>query len=231
MFTLKSFYRSDEWNDFRKIIIAERTKDDGFIYDEVTGKPIVKQYDIILHHKIELTDDNVNDVSVSLNPDNIMVVSFRTHNELHKRFGYQGKIIKQVFLVWGAPCAGKSTWVDSVAEKDDLVVDLDRIWCAVRATSCGLYDKPDALKSVVFDIRDKLYEDVRTRRGKWQNAYIIGGYPLEAERERLADMIGADKLVFIDTSEDVCLLRAKEKSSEWSDYVRQWFDRYTPPSA
>lgn len=225
------FYRSDKWNKLLDRLKIDRVQPDGTLLCEHCGKPIVNAYDCIGHHKEELTEENVDDVMIALNPDNVMLIHFRCHNSIHKRFGYQGKIIKQVFLVWGAPCAGKTTWVDSVAEKDDLIVDLDRIWCAVRAASCGLYDKPDALKSVVFDIRDKLYEDVRTRRGKWQNAYIIGGYPLEAERERLADMLGADKLVFIDTSQDVCLLRAKEKSSEWSDYVRQWFDRYTPPSA
>ena len=49
---LYEFYRSKEWESFRKVVIAERVKEDGFVYDEVTGKPIVKAYDIILHHKI-----------------------------------------------------------------------------------------------------------------------------------------------------------------------------------
>ena len=56
MFTLFTFYRSDEWQRFRDTIIAERTQEDGYIYDEVTVKPILKDYDLILHHKIELTE-------------------------------------------------------------------------------------------------------------------------------------------------------------------------------
>ena len=39
---LADFYSSKEWVDFRKVVIAERMRDDGFVYDEVTGKPIVK---------------------------------------------------------------------------------------------------------------------------------------------------------------------------------------------
>ena len=83
MVTLSNFYRSDAWRKFREVIINERTRPDGFIYDEETGKPIVHPYDIILHHKEFLTDENVNDAAVTLNPDLIEVVSHRTHNRIH----------------------------------------------------------------------------------------------------------------------------------------------------
>ena len=85
-YSLSEFYRSKEWADFRAFLIAERMAADGFVYDEITGKPIVKAYDIILHHKIELTLENVNDVNITLNPDNIQIVSFKTHNEIHNRY-------------------------------------------------------------------------------------------------------------------------------------------------
>ena len=54
---LDEFYRSDEWTKFRLMVINDRTREDGFVYDEVTGKPIVRKYDVILHHKVELTED------------------------------------------------------------------------------------------------------------------------------------------------------------------------------
>ena len=50
MYTLDTFYRSDEWRRFRDIVIAERLTPDGLTIDEVTGKPILRAYDIILHH-------------------------------------------------------------------------------------------------------------------------------------------------------------------------------------
>ena len=34
MVTLSNFYRSDAWRKFREVIINERTRPDGFIYDE-----------------------------------------------------------------------------------------------------------------------------------------------------------------------------------------------------
>ena len=106
MWTLSEFYRSKEWEAFRKVIIDERTDADGFVRDEVTGKPIVKQYDIILHHcKTFLTEENVNDRNISLNPDNIQIVSHKTHNMLHDKLGYRRK---EIFLVYGPPLSGKT---------------------------------------------------------------------------------------------------------------------------
>lgn len=65
MWTLDTFYKSKEWLRFRDIIVQRWTnKDDGLLYCEHCGKPIVKAYDIIIHHKVELTDSNVNDRSI-----------------------------------------------------------------------------------------------------------------------------------------------------------------------
>lgn len=225
----QAFYTGRIWARFLSALKNERTDADGFLRCEHCGKPIVKAYDCIGHHITELTDDNVDDVTIAMNPENVMLVHFRCHNEIHERFGYQGSIIKQVFLVYGAPCAGKTTFVDSVANPGDLILDIDRLWSAVRAGQCGTYDKPDALKAVVFDLRDCMMQDIRTRRGKWRNAYVIGGYPLEGERERIADMVGADKQIFIDTPQEICMQRAAQKSPEWSGYVSDWFGKYAPP--
>ena len=136
---------------------------------------------------------------------------------------------KNVYIVWGAPCSGKTSWVDSVAESDDLILDIDRLWGAVRAGTCGQYEKPSALKSNVFALRDCILDDIRVRRGKWSNAYIIGGYPLDGERERLADFVGADRLVFVDADQKTCEARAAEKSPEWITFVQRWFELYHPP--
>lgn len=223
----QAFYKSDKWEHLIQTLRFERMQPDGTIICEHCGKPIVSKYDCIAHHVTELTEENVDDVMISLNPENIQLVHFRCHNEIHKRFGYAGKISKQVFIVYGSPCSGKTTWVDSVADTNDLILDIDRLWGAVRSGSCGAFEKPDALKAIVFDLRDCILDDIRTRRGKWQNAYVVGGYPMIAERERLQDRIGADKLIFIDTPEDVCMERAARKSPAWCEYVTDWFDRFS----
>jgi predicted kinase len=193
----------------------------------------VKAYDCIGHHIEELTEENVDNALIALNPANIQLVHFRCHNEIHKRFGYAERQVQKVYIVWGAPCSGKTTWVDGVAEPGDIVLDIDRLWKAIRAGSCGEYEKPNALKQNVFALRDSLLDQIKTRRGHWNNAYIIGGYPLQGERERLADMVGAERLIFIDTPEHECFQRASNISVEKFKFVSDWFEKFQsiPPGS
>ena len=226
----RKFYRSRVWESFVKQLRLERASSDGMLYCEHCGKPILKAYDCIGHHKTELTEDNVDDVSIALNPDNIMLIHFKCHNEIHERFGFGSggwsRRPQEVYVVWGSPCAGKSTWVDNVAENKDIVLDIDRLWAAVRAGCCGQHDKPDQLKANVFALRDAMIDMIRVRQGRWQHAYIIGGYPIASERERLADLVGADKVIYIDTPKETCLARAQLKDDKWTEYVENWWEKF-----
>lgn len=228
--SLPQFYNSDEWRKFRKQLIHERTnKADGVLYDEFDGKPLTQSYDIVLHHKKPLTMQNVNDYSVSLNPENIMIVSQRSHNEIHGRFGYTAQ--RKVYFVYGAPCSGKTTFVNNIKGNSDLVVDIDNIWQCI--TGGKRYDKPNALKQIAFTIRDNLYELVKTRAGKWERAYIITGGAVKGIREREIEAFGAEP-IFIDTDKKTCLRRltndrerTEQQKQEWQKYIVKWFDDYT----
>ena len=81
------FYNGKAWKLVKRQAIDRATGPDGFVYDEISGEKIVKKGDIIVHHVVELTDENVDDFSVSLNLDNLRVVSFDHHNQIHNRFG------------------------------------------------------------------------------------------------------------------------------------------------
>lgn len=226
----QEFYHSKQWERLLKQLKIERTNNEGLLLCEYCGMPIVKAYDCIGHHKIELTDDNYNDVMIALNPDNIQLIHFRCHNEIHKRFGFSGtRKPQEVYIVWGSPCSGKSTWVNSVAEKNDIILDIDKLWSAVKSESCGEFYKPNALKDNVFALRDSMLDMIRVRRGRWQNAYVIGGYPFETDRERTAALLGA-RLIFIDTPKEVCLQRAAEKGGDWKKFVESWWERAAPGS-
>ena len=225
-FTLATFYKSKEWQRFRQLVIADRMKDDGFVYDEVTGKPIVAAYDIILHHKVFLTEDNVNDYNISLNPENIQIVSHKTHNIIHNKLGYSKR---EVFLVYGPPLSGKTTYVKNVSLPGDLIVDMDSIWQCISGLT--RYQKPARLNAVAFKMRDDLIDAIKYKLGKWQNAYLIGGYPLISERERLCSELGA-RSVFMDITREECLSRlllSEERDhDEWKKYINEWFKRFLP---
>jgi hypothetical protein len=222
MNSLYNFYRSKEWTNLRTNLIHERTTD--FLYCEHCHKPILKAYDCIAHHVIELTEQNYTDANISLNPDNIQLVHPRCHNKIHNKLGYSGR---QVYLVYGSPLSGKTSYVNSVLEQGDLVIDMDNIWECVSGQP--RYVKPNRLKSIVFSVRDNLLESVKYRRGKWSNCYVIGGYPYEADRERLLDMLGA-KPIHIDTPKNICLERLAQCEdrdiSEWTKYINDWWLQY-----
>lgn len=231
--SLPQFYQSQEWRKFRQTIIAERiNKDDGVLYDEYSGKPILKNYEIILHHKIELTMQNVNDRSISLNPDNIMIVNPKSHNEIHNRFGGRLKSYqRKVYYVWGAPCSGKNTFVKENMQQGDLVLDIDKIWEAL--SNLDKYHKPNSIKSIVFSVRDTIFDAIKTRQGDWQQAFIIEGGALIGERKRRIETLGAES-IFIDTDINTCLERlSRDESrrnvqSQWAEYIYKWFKDYQP---
>lgn len=225
--SLSQFYNSEVWRDLRLMIMNERARN-GVIYDEYNGEPIYKPFDVIAHHKQEITMQNVNDVSISLNPDNIMLVSHRSHNAIHARFGFGN--YKKIYYVYGAPCSGKSTFVQSVKGNSDLIIDIDLIWQALNGGN--KYEKPDSLKSAVFAVRDLLFEKAKQRAGTWQRCYIIEGGAGKAERERRINALGAEP-IFVQASKEQCinnLMQDNERIAvreQWLDYIEKWFSVYT----
>lgn len=229
---LKAFYHSRKWESFTKQLRLERATAEGYVICEHCGKPILKPYDCIAHHVTELTEQNVGDVSIALNPDNIKLIHFRCHNELHKRYGFNRRPIKKVYIVFGAPCSGKTSFVEENAGGNDIILEIDRLYQGI--TKSGVHELPQAVKSNVFKLRDSMLDMIATRYGAWENAYIIGGYPLLNERERLADRVNADKIIYVDTPKDVCLLRLEADPNgrdrdKWRGYIDDWFARCTLP--
>lgn len=219
MFTVESFYKSKQWTGLIEQLKLDRMDADGQLICEYCGMPITRKYDCIGHHEVELTEKNVNDYSISLNPENIKLIHFKCHNKIHKRFnGFK----QEVFLVYGSPCSGKSTWVHEVAEEDDLILDIDSIWEAICKSD--RYHKPKRLKANAFGIRDCILDQIRTRTGKWRNAFVVGGYPLASDRDRLCDLLRA-KPIFIEASEEECISRAK--TEDWKDFIHEWFDSFS----
>lgn len=213
---LFTFYRSKEWEQFRKALLAERLERDGEIIDDVTGKPIVKAYDVILHHVTPLTEQNVFDHSIALNPENIQVVSHKTHNEIHNRFGSWQR---HIYIVYGSPCSGKSTWVDSVATKDDLIIDIDRLYNAINN------HRGNRVYTNVMVLYRSMIDMVKTRNGTWNNAFIVMANCNSVERtQKLLDA----ELIHIDTPKEICYKRAVEKnpSKEYMDYLDKYWREY-----
>lgn len=224
MFTnLSQFYTSDEWRSLRASLLFERQNNKGFVICEECGQPIIKGYDCIAHHEQPITLQNVNDYSISLNPENIKLLHTRCHNMRHARFGFTMQ--KKVYMVIGAPCSGKTTFVRENKGNSDLVIDIDMIWQAVSGGT--MYEKPDALKAPVFAAYNALLDSVKTRAGKWERAWIITAEANKAARERKCREIGAEPII-IDTEKEICLQRLQENPNgrdiaQWTGFIEKYF--------
>lgn len=225
--TLSAFYNSREWLEFKTALIGQRRASDGFVYCEHCGKPMLKMSDIIPHHyKTFLNIDNVNDAAISLNPDNIQLVHFRCHNEIHNRFGAW---TRHIYLVYGSPLSGKSTYVKERAGAHDLIIDIDRIYACI--TNNPPYIKSNRLYDNMKAVHDSLLDSVKYKRGKWINAFIVQTLPFVGERERLAREYGAE-LIHIDTDKETCIARLEScpdgrDKDEWRKYIDKYWERYT----
>lgn len=221
------FYTSKEFYDFKTLLMYKRRNESGELLCEECGKVLLQRHDTIPHHcKIALTDENVNDRSISLNEDNIQLVCFKCHNKIEKRFC---SFKRSVYLVIGASCSGKSTWVQEQADTDDLILDFDKIWQAISKNE--KYIKPNRLKPVAFAMRECLMEQIKMRTGSWVNCYIISTEPFVMNRKRLCDGLGVDETIFMDTSREECIRRLHENPSgrnieEYEGYINNFYDNF-----
>ena len=227
--TLKQFYNSAQWNHIRKIVIYERSKKtNGNIICEYCGSMISSFGDVEIDHIKELTLENVNDVNVSLNMDNLKIACHNCHNKKHGRFC---STERKVYIVYGAPFSGKNTYVKQNMCRGDLIVSLDRLFEAI--SYLPLYDKPDLLKYNVFSIRNALIDNIKTRYGKYKNAWVIGGYANKHDREHIKKELCAE-LIYIQATKEECLQRLeycqdnrKYQKAEYKRYIEKWFDEFT----
>lgn len=213
-------YQSKAWRDLRQVLILER----GLRCEEC-GKLVPSPSMLIGDHVHELTPENAHDPSVALNPDNVRLICADCHNKKHQRFGYNAH---KVYLVYGAPCSGKTSLVNQMRQRGDIIIDMDRLYEAV--SGCSLYDKPDNIKAAVFAARDALLDVVKTRYGRWCNAFIVGGYPHKAQREALARKLGA-KLVYCEATREECLARAADRGvheGDWKRFIAKYFETFEP---
>lgn len=217
----KKFYNSKEWRALRDRLIAES----NFLCS-VCGESYLKNSaQLIGHHIQELTPANVQDANIALNPANIKIICRRCHDKEHRRFEFGGG--HDVYIVYGSPCSGKSTYVNQVSQRGDLIVDFDAIMKAI--SGCEYHHHLNALKKPAFAVRDVLLEQVRMRVGGWHDAYVIGGYPRKLQREQLATKLGAE-LIYIETTRERAKLTAQAsrgtQAQEWCNFIDRWFDSF-----
>ena len=77
----KSFYNSKKWLKAREEYIAERILVDGGLCEDCH-----QQLGYIVHHKAELTPDNINNLDITLNKNNFSYVCKACHDKKEGHF-------------------------------------------------------------------------------------------------------------------------------------------------
>jgi 5-methylcytosine-specific restriction endonuclease McrA len=72
----KQFYNSKAWKECRKIVLRRDLYTCAHCYGRAEE----------VHHVIELTVDNINDISIALNPDNLLSLCHNCHTKITKGF-------------------------------------------------------------------------------------------------------------------------------------------------
>ena len=80
--TANDFYRSRAWRNLRKAYYKQA----GGLCEVCYSKGLVVPGEIV-HHKIHLNADNINDPRISLNADNLQLVCRKCHAEMHPELG------------------------------------------------------------------------------------------------------------------------------------------------
>ena len=235
------FYNSVDWQNCKAQVTQERLKG-GALYCEHCGKIILKGFNpnarnnknaIVYHHIKHLTNQNVNDASISINPNNIAVLHWQCHNEVHNRFCGIGQAIeRKVYLVTGAPLSGKTTFVRERIQEGDIVFDIDDMWQILSGQP--RYTKPNQLKAIIFNMRNAIKEQLQKGCGSWRNAYIIESLPIATDRKREAERYKAHncEIVTMDTTQEECLQRLYENPNgrdikAYEEYINNYFEDYT----
>lgn len=84
----RPFYDSKAWQDCKVSFIANRIAIDGGMCQVCH-----EQVGYIVHHKIEITPENINDNSVTLNHNNLLYVCHECHNKIHGVFQSSRRIV------------------------------------------------------------------------------------------------------------------------------------------
>lgn len=130
--------------------------------------------------------------------------------------------MNMVYIVYGSPCSGKSTYIKEHMKNGDIVCDVDLIYEAI-----GNHNAHDAdlhVHEVALKLKSAFMDIIRNREGGWSNAYVVS---IANTKEKLkADMerVNADKCIFIDTPYEVCMERAKERPFYFHWLIQEWFD-------
>jgi hypothetical protein len=131
---------------------------------------------------------------------------------------------RSITLLWGPPCAGKSTLVGELAERGDVILDRDAIHAALSGLATHDHDLnvTKFVEAVWSEVLRGLHADTAAR------AWVIATVPTRAQRAELAATCTSTRLVYADR--ETCHQRANDagRPDSWHGYIDRWHDTFEP---
>lgn len=124
-------------------------------------------------------------------------------------------------IVLGPPAAGKSTWVLARARPGDIVIDFDRLACALTAPGGDPHEHPSVLWGITRKARRAAIDAAVAHRDR-VDVYVIHSMP---SQERVDDYgrLGA-RFHVCDPGRDVVLARCRaERPGRMLAVARRWY--------
>lgn len=127
-----------------------------------------------------------------------------------------------ITIVYGPPCAGKSTYVDKVSGAGDVVVDYDILARALGSTVA--HGVSGSIRSVAFAVRETAIFLIL--KGLDDPAFIIHTNPTT---DKISDYKKAGAtFVLVDPGLEECLSRAENRPANTREAIEAWYKN--PPA-
>ena len=127
-----------------------------------------------------------------------------------------------VYLIYGSPCSGKSTYIKKHMQDGDLVCDVDLIYQAI--SNRDSHDADLYVHEVALQIKDNLLDIIRDRQGGWKNAYVVSIANTKEKVVQARERVKADECIYIDTPFETCMERAKDRPFYFQLLIQEWFE-------
>lgn len=131
-----------------------------------------------------------------------------------------------ITVVTGAPCSGKSTFVNQNARTGDCIIDMDRIALALTTSDVRPYEYNEKLRKVAQSARQAAVKTAMmlAQGERYWGLWIIHTDP-EPDIRAMYRSLGA-RLVEMQVSKNVCLERLKERPEINQKLSRELIETY-----
>lgn len=202
----RSFYQSQKWRKTSKLYMQSKNYICERCGDVAT----------ICHHKKYINPANIDDINITLNPDNLECLCHTCHQKEHfkKRENYNGVMFDEsgnlikasdAYIVCGAPGSGKTTFVMEHKGDNDIVFDFDYICSAIMGAKT-IHGNHDTALIVASEMQEAFLQCVEQHKGKWEKAWIITGTADKGVIKLMAYRLKAETIIMQATLED-CIER------------------------